>query len=43
MEEFVIDKIVNHRIQKSREHNYAEHGEPLYRVWLYGYKPEDDS
>lgn len=39
----VIDEIVNHRIDKSRNHNYAEYGEPLYHVQWYRYKPKDDT
>ena len=37
-EEFVIDKIVNHKINRSRRHRYAKAGEPLYRVRWYGSK-----
>ena len=42
-EEFVIDKIVNHKINRSRRHRYAKAGEPLYLVRWYGFEEEDDT
>ena len=42
-EEFVMDKIVNHRINKSKKHRYAEVGEQLYRIRWYNLGPADDT
>lgn len=42
-EEFVINKVVNHRTNKSRNHQYADYGEPLYRVRWFRVKPSDDT
>ena len=42
-EDFVIDKIVNHRVNRSRNHEYAKYGENLYPVRWYGFKPQDDT
>ena len=41
--EFVIDKIVEHQVNKSRRHRYAKHGETLYRVRWHGFDIEDDT
>lgn len=35
-EEFVMDKIVNDRINRSRNHAYAQYGDILYRTRWYG-------
>lgn len=35
-EDFVIEKIVNNQVNKSRNHKYAEYGEPLYYIRWYG-------
>lgn len=42
-EDFISDKIDNHQIKISRKHNYAKHGEPLYRVRLFVFKRKDDT
>lgn len=43
MEQFIIDKIVDHRINRSRRHRYARAGEPLYRARWYGFHSEDET
>ena len=42
-EEFVIHKIIDHKINRSRRHRYAKAGEPLYRVRWYGFNEEYDT
>ena len=42
-EEFVIDSIVSHKVNKSRRHRYAKQGENLYRVRWYGFDSDDDT
>ena len=42
-EEFVIDDIISHMVNKSRRHQYANKGETLYRVRWYGFEADDDT
>lgn len=42
-EEHVMDSIVDHKINKSRRHRYAKHGERLYRVRWYDCGPDEDT
>ena len=42
-EEFVIDSIVAHKVNKSRRHRFAKHGENLYQVRWYGFNANDDT
>lgn len=42
-EDFVIDKILTHRINKSCKYAYAQYYEILYRICWYGYKPREDT
>ena len=42
-DEYVIDEIVDTRVNKSRRNRYAKPGETLYRVRWYGYEPDDDT
>ena len=42
-EEFVIDKVVDHKLNKNRRHKFANVGEPLFRVRWYGYEPDQDT
>lgn len=41
-EDFVMDKIVDDRTMRSRNHNYFEHGETSYRTRWSGFKPPED-
>ena len=36
-EEFTIEKVVDHKRNRSRNHLYAKHGETLFRVRWYRY------
>lgn len=40
---FVIDKIFDHKINRSRRDRCAKAGEPLYHVCWYGYETDDDT
>ena len=42
-EEFVIDKIITHRVNKNKKHKYAKLNRNLYRVRWYGYLPSADT
>ena len=42
-EEFVIDKVVDHKLNKNRRHKFVNVGEPLFRVRWYGYGPDQDT
>ena len=42
-EEFVMDKIISHRINKSKKHRYADVGDLLYRIRWYDFGPSDDT
>jgi len=42
-EEFVIDSIVAHKVNKSRRHRLARKGETLFRIRWYGYESDDDT
>ena len=42
-EEFVIDKVVDHKLNKNRRHKFANVGEPLFLVRWYGYEPDQDT
>ena len=41
--EFTIKKIVNHKRNRSREHQYAKYGETLFRIRWYGYAASADT
>lgn len=41
-DDFVINMIVFHRSKRCRNQKYADHGERLYRVRKYAYKPFED-
>lgn len=42
-EDFLIEKFVDHKINTSQRHRYAEAGKPLYSVSWYSYKTDDDT
>ena len=42
-EEFTIEKVVNHKRNWSREHQYAKYGETLFRIRWYGYAASADT
>ena len=42
-EEFVIDKVVDHKVYRNRRHKFANVGELLFKVRWYGYEPADDT
>ena len=42
-EEFTIEKVVDHKRNRSRKHRYAKYGETLFRVRWYGYAESADT
>lgn len=42
-EEFVIDKVVDHKVNRNRRHKLANVGELLFKVGWYGYEPDKDT
>lgn len=42
-EDFVIEKIIDHKINTSRRHRYSKEGEPLYRVRCYAFETDEDT
>ena len=42
-EEYVIDDIVDWKINKSRRNRYVKYGENLYKVLWHGFGPEEDT
>ena len=42
-EEFVIDKVVGHKVNRNRRHKFANVGELLFKVLWYGYELADDT
>lgn len=42
-EEFVMEKVISHRTNKSKKHRHAEVGKLLYRIRWYDFGPSDDT
>ena len=42
-EEYVIETIVDHEVNRSRRNRYAKYGDTLYKVRWHGYQPDDDT
>ena len=43
LEEYVMDEIVDFKVNKSRRNRYAKYGENLYKVRWHGFGPEEDT